>query len=174
MDIGYFRTLARYNAWANHRLYDACLKLPEDAYYVNRKVFFGSIHRTLNHILLGSRAWMARIEGIAPSETGITSLDQELYTDRDSLWFAQQEEDARVIDRLDTMDMAQLGGELSYRTMTGIEQRQPLSLILGHLFNHGTHHRGQVHAMLSQVPTDPPPLDLIYFLRDQETNPALS
>ena len=53
----HFRTMARYNAWANRRLYDACAALSEEAYLRPRPSFFGSIHNTLNHIIVGDRLW---------------------------------------------------------------------------------------------------------------------
>jgi uncharacterized damage-inducible protein DinB len=60
---GHLRRMARYNAWANRRLYAACAQLAEDEYYKPRPAFFGSIHGTLNHLLIADWIWLARIEG---------------------------------------------------------------------------------------------------------------
>ncbi len=73
---GHFATMADYNRWANRRLYDACAALPADDYHRARPAFFGSIHATLNHILVGDRVWLGRITG---TPSGITALDQLLY-----------------------------------------------------------------------------------------------
>ena len=66
MPSDYFVTLARYNAWANRRLYRACGRLSESEYLRDRLPAFGSLHATLNHILVADRVWLARIEGRTP------------------------------------------------------------------------------------------------------------
>src|SRR5258708_25840315 len=86
MAESYFLTLARYNAWANRRLYDACAALPEAEYMKPRQAFFGSIHGTLNHLLVGDRIWLARIEHRPPPKL---ALDQILYGDLVSLRVAR-------------------------------------------------------------------------------------
>jgi uncharacterized damage-inducible protein DinB len=159
----YFRTFARYNAWANRRLYAACATLPDSELRAPRQAFFGSILGTLNHILVGDRAWMGRLESV-PS--GITRLDEILYDDFTALRRAREREDERILAYVDGLDAAMLGEEVVYRTIAGAENRNPRVFILGHLFNHQTHHRGQVHGLLSQTGVAPPPLDLIYYLRE--------
>lgn len=165
MMADYFRTLARYNAWANHRLYDACGKLSEADYRSARPVYFGSIHGTLNHILVGDRIWMGRIEGV-PS--GVTALDQILYDDLASLRAAREAEDRRIIGYAAGLADGDLARVLRYRTMAQpqTDMATPLSLVLGHLFNHQTHHRGQAHGLLSQTEVAPPPLDLVFYMRE--------
>ncbi len=158
----HFRKLARYNAWANRRLYDVCATLSEAEYRADRHAFFGSIHGTLNHILVADRIWESRLTG---EPHGIPTLDSILYDDFSGLREARTKEDARMIDLIDGMDQERLAEVLVYRNMAGEPLETPISFVLTHLFNHATHHRGQVHGMLSQVPADPPPLDLIYFLR---------
>jgi uncharacterized damage-inducible protein DinB len=167
MDAAYFQTFARYNAWANGRLYDACAQLPAEEYLKPRPAFFGSIHNTLNHVLVGDRVWLGRLEN-RPS--GISALNQVLYEDFASLRAARAAEDAHIVALVDGIDDAALAKTLEYRNMSGQPQRTRLDWILAHFFNHQTHHRGQVHDMLSQVPASPPELDLIYFLR--QANPG--
>lgn len=158
----HFLTLARYNAWANARLYRACLDLSETDYRAPRGAFFGSIHGTLNHILVADRIWMARLEG---GDAGISALDTILHDDRAALWEARQAHDSAIVAFVEAMPPARLTETLAYRTTIGTAQQTPMPLVLGHMFNHQTHHRGQVHGLLSQVPVDPPPLDLLYFTR---------
>lgn len=159
----HLRTLARYNRWANERLYAACRALADETYRADRGAFFGSIHGTLNHILVGDRAWLGRLEGV---DRGIRSLDQILYDDLPALAEARSEEDARIIAFADGLVPERAEEPLVYRTIAGEAQETPIGLVVLHMINHATHHRGQVHGLLSQVPTDPPPLDLIYFLRE--------
>ena len=163
MNAAYFRTFARYNQWANQRLYAACARLPEAEYAKPRQCFFGSIHNTLNHLLVGDRIWLGRFEG---KDAGIKALDQILYDDFAALRAAREAEDARIIEITDRLADGALGAMLAYRNMKGEPYETRLDWVLAHFFNHQTHHRGQVHDMLSQTTVAPPPLDLIFYLRE--------
>ncbi|MBX6320527.1 MAG: damage-inducible protein DinB [Rhodospirillaceae bacterium] len=163
MDPGHFRRLACYNRWANRRLYAACGSLAPGAYFAPRSGFFPSLHKTLNHILAADRIWLGRIEG-RPS--AVLALDQILYPDFPTLAAAREDEDERIIRLVEDLTPQRLGEDLAYRTMAGEPQTTPLHLVLTHVFNHQTHHRGQAHAMLSGTDAAPPPLDLILFLRE--------
>jgi uncharacterized damage-inducible protein DinB len=158
----HFSTMAAYNAWANRRLYDACAALPEAEYLQARPSFFGSIHNTLNHILVGDRLWLARVEGDEPPHR---RLNEVPYADLTGLRAAREAEDAHIAAVVTRVDEAGWAEDLVYRTSAGAQNRTPLVMVFTHLFNHETHHRGQVHDMLSQTPVQPPELDLIYFLR---------
>lgn len=162
MMVDYFQVLARYNEWANEQLYKACDRLSDEDYYRPRPAFFGSIHGNLNHILVGDRIWLGRICGQAPSNL---ALDSVLYPERIELATARAKEDARILALSETWTEDALRRDLSYTNTRGEPHRTRLFLVLGHFFNHQTHHRGQVHGLLSQTGIEPPPLDLIYFLR---------
>jgi len=169
MFAAYFRTLAAYNRWANEAVYGAVAALPAGEFEKPRQAFFGSIQGTLNHILVADRSWRARIEEVAPPAL---TLDQILYADFADLRAARIEEDARLIDLCAGLTEERIAGDLSYRNMAGKPFTTPLSEVLGHLFNHQTHHRGQVHDMLSQAGVEPPALDLIYFTRSAARDAA--
>ncbi|MHA1114069.1 MAG: DinB family protein [Alphaproteobacteria bacterium] len=158
----YFRTLAAYNRWANEVIYAAVAALPAGEFEQPRAAFFGSIKGTLNHILVGDRSWRARIEAAAPPAY---TLDQILYEDFPGLRAARTDEDARIVDLCAGLTEDRIAGDLSYRNFAGKPFTSPLSEVLGHLFNHQTHHRGQVHDMISRAGGEPPALDLIYFTR---------
>ena len=164
-ELDYFRTLARYNQWANRRLYAAAAALPEADYMRALPSFFGSLHATLNHLLVGDRLWMGRLTGHPPP--GITALDQILYAEFVGLRVAREAEDAAIVNYMDGLDEPTLNTTLRYKTTAGDSQATPVRLVIGHLFNHGTHHRGQCHQILSALGvTEPPPLDLIYYVRE--------
>jgi uncharacterized damage-inducible protein DinB len=160
----YFVTLARYNAWANHRLYDAVARLGEAEYVKPRVSFFGSIHATLNHVLVGDRLWLARIEEKPPLKL---ALNQILYSDLVALRVAREAEDQHIVNLVGGIEEKRLDRDLLYTDTSGDRHRVPLRLVLGHFFNHQTHHRGQVHGLLSQTSVPPPELDLIYFVRQR-------
>ena len=159
----HYRRFARYNQWANARLYDACAALPDGEFTRARPSFFGSLSATLNHVLVGDTVWMGRFTG---EPTTITSLDQTLHAELASLRAAREAMDDRIVAFVDGLDAATLDAPLSYRTMAGTASTDPLEALLAHLFNHQTHHRGQAHGLLSLAGAAPPPLDLIYYLRE--------
>lgn len=159
----HWRRMAQYNTRANRLLYDAVATLPDAEYRKPRAAFFGSIHRTLNHILLGDRIWMTRFEGGTHPSTG---LDAVLHDAFDDLRAAREAMDARIEAFIeDRVDDRFLAGSIRYVTNSGIEAEDPAAILLPHLFNHQTHHRGQVHGLLSQTAVPPPSLDLHRVLR---------
>src|SRR3546814_16732744 len=104
-----FRTFAAYNRWANGRLYDACAALPETEYRRPRGAFFGSLHGTLNHLLVADRIWLGRIEGVDP---GLARLDAILHAAFAALRAARAAEDARIAALVDLLDPARLPADL--------------------------------------------------------------
>ncbi|MDX6749438.1 DinB family protein [Geminicoccaceae bacterium 1502E] len=157
-----FNRFAAYNAWANRRLLDACARLGEGEWQAARPSFFGSIHRTLNHLMVGDRLWLARLEG----ESLTLRLDALLHEDLPGFRGAREALDARIVSFVNGVDEAGLDAVCSYRASSGEPFADRVVEILQHLFNHQTHHRGQVHGMLSATAVDPPPLDLVYFMRE--------
>ena len=155
--LSHFKTMATYNERSNEILYTACAALTDEDRKKARPVFFGSIHATLNHILLGDRIWMARFEGgSAPS----TNLDAILFEDFGDLSAARREMDARISAFVDQLPASWLDGTFEYLNNSGKACADPAAVLLAHFFNHQTHHRGQVHALLSDTPVAPPPMDL--------------
>jgi len=159
-----FPMLAAYNAWANRRLYEAAAALPDADYRADRGAFFGSVHGTLNHLFVADRIWMRRFTG----EGGVADrLDAILFEDLGDLRRAREAEDARILGYVDALSEAALAGLLRYRTISRpADIEQPLAPALMHFFNHQTHHRGQVHALLTGLTGEAPSLDLIVMQRE--------
>jgi len=160
----YFKRMACYNQWANARLYAACADLPDAERKQARPSFFGSIHRTLNHILVGDRIWLSRI--VPWDAPLVIPLNSELYADFAELRREREMQDAYIVDYVDGLSEDRIAGDISYATTSGAPNIMPLGTILQHFFNHQTHHRGQAHDMLSQTNVAPPPLDLLYYVRE--------
>ena len=154
--------LARYNALANQRLYEACARLSDGERKRRRPAFFGSIHGTLNHLMVGDRIWLARFAG---EEIPSTNLDAILYEDFEELWRARRAEDARIEAFAAGVDAEFLSGVVRYVNNEGRTLEDPVDLLVAHFFNHQTHHRGQVHDMLTQTEVPPPVLDLHRVIR---------
>jgi uncharacterized damage-inducible protein DinB len=162
----HFAMLAGYNRWANRRLYAAAGNLSDADYRANRGAFFGSLHGTLNHLLVADRVWMRRFTGDGPVQT---RLDEILFEDLAALERARRNEDDRIAAYIDRLSDADLGRSFTYRTITQpADVTQPLAPALAHFFNHQTHHRGQAHALVTMAVGNAvmPPLDLILFQRE--------
>lgn len=158
----HYRMFAAYNAWANQRLYDVAAQLSDADYRADRKAFFGSLHRTLNHLMVGDRIWMHRFDG--EGETYV-ALDLVLYDDFASLRAAREAEDARIVRYAEGLTQAHIDGVLEYRNTQGQAFVTPLAPALDHFFNHQTHHRGQAHALITAAGVTPLPLDLLAWMR---------
>ena len=159
----HYRMFARYNAWANGRVYEAAARLSDEQYRADRGAFFGSVHGTLNHLLVTDRIWMQRFtgEGDAPNR-----LDAILFETFEELRAARGAEDRRIVRFVEGLDDRRIEGSIKYRRVSSPEQfEQALAPALAHWFNHQTHHRGQVHALLTGLAGQAPELDLLYFQR---------
>jgi uncharacterized damage-inducible protein DinB len=162
----HFASLARYNKWANLRLYSMAGALLEEAYRRNVGAYFGSLHGTLSHLLNADRIWLRRLTG-SGDQPG--SLEAIVYDDLKSLRAAREREDDRIINFVGELDDAAFETMWDYQTLNGTPQRQPVREILAHLFNHQTHHRGQAHTILTVLGVrEPEPLDLLIMLRTEQ------
>ncbi len=162
----HFQMFAAYNSWANRRLYDAAAALSEEEYRREVGAFFHSMHGTLNHILVADRIWMTRFTG---SGEAPATLDAILHEDLVGLRAAREAEDRRIVDHVESLSDAELGGPLTFSTITNpAVKTAKRAATLSHFFNHQTHHRGQAHTILSILNRDPPSLDLVQFQRSPE------
>jgi uncharacterized damage-inducible protein DinB len=172
LTLEWIGALARYNRWMNDKLYALAATLGDDARKRDCGAFFKSIHGTFNHLLLADRVWLARFTGvIVPDELmgpgGIRSLDQELYSDFEELRRQRVMTDDELAAWSSGLTLEQLAGPLVY-TRRGHKQECPLWQAVAHLFNHQTHHRGQITALLTQQGCDPGVTDLVAMLREEQ------
>jgi uncharacterized damage-inducible protein DinB len=161
----YFARLARYHAWATRKLLaDDLAALSDEEWHRDLRLFFGSVHRTVNHLLVTDDIWHARFaEGRSPR----IALDAQPHADRAPACAAL----AAAVDRwagwADTLDAACLDGELTYTRNNGETVRLPFAAALGHVFNHATHHRGQLTAAVTMLGHPGPSLDWVYLLQSE-------
>jgi uncharacterized damage-inducible protein DinB len=160
IDCAYVQRMARYNKWQNVNLYGVADALTDDERRRERGAFFGSIHKTLSHLLWGDRMWMSRFSDVPRPEVGIPE-SISLYPEWAPLKQARAAFDKTMIDWADRLEPSWLAGDLVwYSGSAKKEMSQPKWLLVTHMFNHGTHHRGQVHCMLTQAGGKPQPTDL--------------
>jgi uncharacterized damage-inducible protein DinB len=157
-----FQMFARYGRAANERLYAQCALLDDSEYRKQRQGSFGSIHALLNHMLLADKVWTSRFEGDGQHTP---PLDTILFEDFGSLREARAEQDERIVSFFAQTTPEFLEGSLNYTNSRGMATTLPALLAVGQFFNHQTHHRGQVHVMLSQTEVKPPALDLVLLVR---------
>lgn len=153
----HFQMLALYNTLANRRIYDACALLSDVERKRARPAFFKSIHGTLNHIMVGDRIWLTRFAG---ENIPSTRLDAILYEDFAELSAVRTLEDRRIENFAAGLTEEFIKGTIKYVNNQGKLYEDPVELLITHFFNHQTHHRGQIHDMLTQTEIAPPVLDM--------------
>ncbi len=157
------RAMARYNHWQNRNLLDAADTLTDAARRVDRGAFFGSIFGTLNHLLWGDMVWMSRFAGWEAPAIGIPD-SPGLHDSWDNYKTARLQADDGIRAWADALTAQDLEGELGwYSAVAGAEVSRPRGLLIQHVFNHQTHHRGQVHAMLTAAGAQPGATDLAFM-----------
>jgi len=158
----YVTTMAAYNRWQNDQLLSAADGLDDAARRLERGAFFGSIQATLNHILWADQTWMHRLAN-APAP-GAKSIAESLtqYATWTEFKSARRALDQVLIEWASTLEPEMLVGELQWFSGSiGHAVRTPRWLVVTHMFNHQTHHRGQVHAMLTAAGAKLGPTDLL-------------
>jgi uncharacterized damage-inducible protein DinB len=164
-----WQSLARYNRWMNEKVYNAAAELTETQQKADQGAFFKSIHNTLNHILLADRIWLGRFTG-TPLEPGcigpggIRTLDQVLYSDFSELRAAHAATANELEQWITELSTQRISGTLQF-LRGGALSECPLWWAVTHLFNHQTHHRGQITTMLVQAGRDVGATDLVAMLR---------
>jgi uncharacterized damage-inducible protein DinB len=156
------RNFARYDRWATERVLAAADTLPDGELRRDVGLFFKSVHGTLNHLLVVQQLWFRRF---AHGESPRVDLGAEVEADRSRLRAALLEGcDAwgRFVDQLEE---SRLAGMLDYTTTRGQAVSLPCAATLLHVFNHGTHHRGQITAGLTMLGRECPVLDMVAMLQ---------
>lgn len=157
----HFKRFAAYNTWANARLYDAATALTDFERKRDIKGYFGSLHGTLNHLLVADRIWLERLTGSGEAPAALGTILYDVFTE---LREAREAEDERLSAYISGLDADAFDQTLAYTDTRGEDKALPVKVILTHLFNHQTHHRGQATQMLRQLGVaEPPALDLLYF-----------
>ncbi|MBL8643700.1 MAG: damage-inducible protein DinB [Rhodospirillaceae bacterium] len=153
-----FQTYARYNAWMNENVYTGCAKIPDTQRKADMGAFFKSIHGTLNHILVGDTIWLARFQG---AQLPPYALNTIVYEDFDDLWAARRKLDGEIKAFAAGLTDDWLAKPFTFKSMSyNREITGDMWLFVMQLFNHQTHHRGQVTTLMKQCGVDPGPTDL--------------
>lgn len=162
----FVRRMALYNRWQNRNLYASAAPLGEEARRLDRGAFFRSIHETLSHLVWGDSTWLHRFDA-TPKPPGGIADSPRLHQDWHELRAAREKLDASILDWSQRVRQDWLDGDLRWVSgVTGKAMSAPVGMTVTHFFNHQTHHRGQVHAMLTAAGARPGDTDL--FLMPEE------
>lgn len=171
-----FSHLATYNQWMNRKLYNAAAVLSDEQLTQDRGAFFGSIGATLNHIAVADILWLRRIENALPQLQALqpiqampvpTALDQPLCADIGELTQLRASLDEVIIALCAELSADDLNSPIEYHSTKGAKSKKRLCDVLLHVFNHQTHHRGQVTTLYSQIGIDIGATDLIVVMPNQ-------
>jgi len=167
VNIETLQLLARYNVWTTAKLNQSLAQVSDTDFYRDSGLFFQSISGTLNHLLCGEHElWFARF---AYGHSPVLPLNTTIEQDRYVLVQTLQDKAHNWITFLDALDPKLLLGNLKYQTSTGQPKSLPYSATLLHVFNHATHHRGQMSAALTAMGYPCPELDLVFMLIEQQS-----
>lgn len=159
----FIQMMARYNTWQNQSLYAAADGLDQAARDLDRGAFFGSIQRTFSHILWGDKIWMSRFDGWEAPKLSSQKLP-EVECGWGLLKAVRLRDDKRIEKWSNKVVQDDIEGDLSwYSSGMKCEVTRPRAMLIAQLFNHQTHHRGQVHAMLTAVGATPDGTDIPFM-----------
>ena len=160
IDVAYVQQMARYNRWQNENLIGVADRLSDEERRSERGAFFGSIQKTFSHLLWADRMWMSRFTDLPKPEAALSG-SATLYPDWDGFKRERAAFDDRIIAWSRGLSDDRLKTDFTwFSNSVKAEVSKPLWLVVTHFFNHQTHHRGQVHAMLTQAGGKPHETDL--------------
>ncbi|WP_422001212.1 DinB family protein [Reyranella sp.] len=155
IDADYARLLARYGRWQNGSLYAAADRLSDAERRRERGAFFGSIQGTLSHLAWADQLWLSRFTARPKPTVGIPD-SASLYEEWQELRALRQALDDEIERWAISLSDDWLAADLSYVASGGGTRSGPCWRFVTHFFNHQTHHRGQVHCLLTQAGAPPP------------------
>lgn len=160
----HFVIQADYQHWANEVMFDALSHLTADSLASDQGLFFGSIHHTVDHMLMVSRVWLARLQG----ESLSVNYREIHHPDWRDLQNALRRETRKLQDWLEAQSDAFYDGEIEFAGSDGRARRMWVRDALTHLYTHYAHHRGQISAVATRLGAPCPEMDYVYYRREME------
>jgi uncharacterized damage-inducible protein DinB len=161
VSVEYCQLLARYNRWMNERLYAVVDEFSEEERMRDRGAFFGSMHRTLNHVLWGDRIWLSRFTNQVCT---VPAFGADMYADFAELTRERATTDTLILNWTGNLTPEWLAGSLEYRSASDGKLRRLVHWVAAtHMFRHATHHRGQLATLIKQAGKDTGVTDLQFL-----------
>ncbi|NCI78801.1 DinB family protein [Acinetobacter kanungonis] len=165
MDLKTFELLARYNVWSTRKLNQVLKSVSDADFNAECGLYFKSISGTLNHLLVGEHyLWFPRFLG---KTSPVLKLNTIIENDKDKLIYQLEDKDHNWIDFLRDVDVEKFNYDLKYKTSSGKDMSLPYAATLLHVFNHGTHHKGQITTALTSMGYLCPEMDLVCMLIEE-------
>ena len=156
-DGNYYLLMAHYNQWMNKKLYSVCSGIPDSDRRKDLGAFFKSVHGTLNHLLFGDIAWMCRFKNQKHNYV----IGEEIYSDFDALRKAREKKDNEILEWVGELAEEWLNSSFRFKSsVDGRTRSMPSWVLVTHMFNHQTHHRGQLTTLIKQLGYDPGVTDI--------------
>jgi uncharacterized damage-inducible protein DinB len=152
--------LYKYNQWANAKILNAAANVTQEQYLAPASFPHGGLRGTLVHALFAEWIWRQRWEGTSPNYR----FKPEEFPTLDSLRRRWLEEEKQLMEFVDLLTDEGLINPFNYRNTSGKPFTQILWKAMVHLVNHGTQHRTEAAAILTDLGHSPGDIDLIYFL----------
>jgi len=152
--------LYKYNQWANAKILNAAAKVSQEQYLAPASFPHGGLRGTLVHALFAEWIWRNRWEGMSPMHR----LKPEDFPTFESLFARWLDEEKQLMEFAEGLTDENLNNRFSYTNTSGKPFTKILWQAMAHLVNHGTQHRTEAAAILTDFGHSPGDIDLIYFL----------
>jgi uncharacterized damage-inducible protein DinB len=156
--------LYKYNAWANKRILDAAAQVTAKQFLAPASYPHGGLRSTLTHTLFAEWIWRTRCQGEAPPQR----IKPEDFPTFDALLARWSKEEKALNAFIDSLTDEKLNATFQFKTTRGDEKENILWQAMAHVVNHGTQHRSEAAAMLTEFNHSPGDIDLIMFLRERK------
>jgi uncharacterized damage-inducible protein DinB len=154
--------LYNYNRWANARILNAAADATDEQFLAPASFPHGGLRGTLVHALFAEWIWRQRWEGTSPT----AKLTPEDFPTFESLRLRWADEEKLLMSFMENVTDERLNSYFFYTTTTGTPRENILWQVMVHLVNHGTQHRSEAAALLTEFGHSPGDLDLVYFLAE--------
>ena len=155
--------LYKYNCWANTRILNAASNLTPEQFLAPASFPHRELRGTLTHALFAEWLWRSRLQGESPTQ----HFKPEDFPTFDSLRVRWREEEKALNSFVEGLTDEKLSGTFQYKTTRGEVMENVLWQVMTHVVNHGTQHRSEAAAILTELGQSPGDIDLIVFLREQ-------
>ena len=156
--------LYRYNQWSTARILNAASQVTQEQFLAPASFPHGGLRGTLVHALFAEWIWRNRWEGTSP-EVRLKPDDFPTFESLRERWQTEQE---KLMAFIESLTDERLSGSFSYRDTKGVPHEQVLWRAMAHVVNHGTQHKTEAAALLTELGHSPGDIDLIVYLIEKE------
>ena len=153
-------TLYKYNQWANAKILNAAANLSQEQFLADAPYPHGGLRGTLTHTLFAEWVWRNRWQGNSPT----FRIRPEEFLTFEALRTRWMEEEKSLMEFVDSLTDEKLNQIIQYKNTKGLPFEQTLWKMMAHVVNHGTQHRAEAAALLTEFGCSPGDVDMIYFL----------